>query len=105
MLEVTVGRTVVDRTGLKGNFDIRMEWTPDETQAFQLPPNAPPIRAADPTGPSLFTAIQQQLGLKLESSKGPVDVLIIDRAEKPSENWLARDWDRVYVNRPTRRNN
>jgi len=86
MLEVTLGRKVVDKTGLKGDFDIRMEWTPDETQPFQLPPNAPPIRPADPTGPSLFTAIQQQLGLKLESSRGPVDVLIIDRAEKPTGN-------------------
>jgi len=82
---------VVDKTGLTGNYDFTLEWTPDEGAA-------PPSRASDAgqsalaappppdTGPSIFTAIQEQLGLKLEPSKGPVDVLIIDRLEKPSEN-------------------
>jgi uncharacterized protein (TIGR03435 family) len=68
-----LGRSVVDRTGLKQFYDFAVTWTPDEEQA-----NAP--------GPSLFTAIQEQLGLKLESTKGPVEVLVIDHAEKPSEN-------------------
>ena len=85
MLSSTLGRRVVDKTDLTGNFDMSMTWTPDETQAMQFP-NVPQPRPADPTGPSLFTAIQQQLGLKLESSRGPVDILIIDRAEKPSQN-------------------
>lgn len=86
MLSSTLGRAVIDKTGLTGNFDIRMDWTPDETQAFQFPPDAPKPALSDLAGPSLFSAIQEQLGLKLESSRGPVDVLIIDRAEKPSEN-------------------
>jgi bla regulator protein blaR1 len=68
-----LGRSVIDRTGLKGVYDFLLTWTPDE------------VRADDP-GPSLFTAIQEQLGLKLESTKGPVEVLVIDHAEKPSEN-------------------
>jgi uncharacterized protein (TIGR03435 family) len=86
-----LGRTVEDKTGLTGNFDIKMQWTPDTTQLQQmappggLPPGAPPPQF-DPNGPSIFTALQEQLGLKLESQKGPVDVLVIDHVEKPSEN-------------------
>jgi bla regulator protein BlaR1 len=68
-----LGRPGVDRTGLKGNFDFKLEWTPDAPQA-------------DPGGPSLFTAIQEQLGLRLESQKGPVVTIVIDRVERPSEN-------------------
>jgi uncharacterized protein (TIGR03435 family) len=85
-----VGRIVVDRTGLTTGFDVELTWTPD-----QLPQRAsagagdqPLVNGAtvDPNGPSIFTALQEQLGLKLESTKGPVDVLVIDRAEKPSED-------------------
>ena len=91
MLSRILGRTVVDKTGLTGKFDMTMEWTPDESQAMQaLPgggPNGPaPPPPADPNGPSIFTAIQEQLGLKLESQKGPVEILVIDHVEKPSEN-------------------
>lgn len=68
-----LGRSVVDRTGLTGFYDFVVTWTPDEEQT-----NSP--------GPSLFTAIQEQLGLRLESTKGPVEILVIDHAEKPSEN-------------------
>ena len=84
-LSETLGREVVDQTGLIGTFNINLEWTPNESQALQLPPGvqAPP----PPENPvSIFTAIQEQLGLKLESKKGPVEVWVIDRAEKPSEN-------------------
>lgn len=82
-----LGRTVVDKTGLPGNFDINLEWTPDDSQSSQfLPPDAPRPAPSNAAGPSIFTALQEQLGLKLESQKGPVDVLIIERAEKPSEN-------------------
>jgi uncharacterized protein (TIGR03435 family) len=82
-----LGRTVVDKTGLPGNFDIDMEWAADDTQAAQLlPPDAPKPAPANVAGPSIFTALQEQLGLKLESQKGPVEVLVIERAEKPSEN-------------------
>lgn len=76
------GRTVVDRTGLKGTYDVALRWTPNEGQAW-APPGAPP---SDGSQPSLFTAVQEQLGLRLESQRGPVEVLVIDRAEKPSEN-------------------
>lgn len=84
-LSRTLGRTVVDQTGLTGNFDISMEWTPDESQV-QFAPDGPKPPPSDATGPSIFTALQEQLGLKLESQKGPVEMLVIDRAEKPSEN-------------------
>jgi uncharacterized protein (TIGR03435 family) len=82
----TVERIVVDRTGLSGNFDFYVRWTPE-----RLPPGAPtdrPFRMngaeIDPSGPSIFTALQEQLGLKLESTRGPVDVLVIDHVERPS---------------------
>jgi uncharacterized protein (TIGR03435 family) len=79
-----LGRTVVDRTGLEGNFAFELEWTPDPGQPLDLldPSPAP----ADPSGPSIFTALQEQLGLKLEPQKDPVEILIIDHVEKPSEN-------------------
>ena len=81
------GRIVLDRTGLTGDYDINLTWTPD--QMAQRPPGAPdPLingAAVDPNGPSLFTAVQEQLGLKLDSQRGSVDVLVIDRAEKPVE--------------------
>jgi uncharacterized protein (TIGR03435 family) len=76
-----LGRTVIDKTGLTAKFDIDVEWTPDETLA--LPTGA---AASSGAGPSIFTAFQEQLGLKLENQKGPVEILIIDRAEKPTEN-------------------
>jgi uncharacterized protein (TIGR03435 family) len=78
------GRVVLDRTGLSGLFDFDVEWTPD--QLPRQPPDDPdPIRI-DPNGPALFTALPEQLGLKLESTKGPVDVLVVDRAEKPTKD-------------------
>jgi uncharacterized protein (TIGR03435 family) len=88
MLSRTLGRTVINKTGLDGKYDIKMEYTPDENQLAQMaPPGTPPPSApADSSGPSLFTALQEQLGLKLESQKGPVEIFVIDKAEKPSEN-------------------
>jgi bla regulator protein blaR1 len=68
-----LGRNVVDQTGLKGFYNFLLTWSPDELQ----PENQ---------GPTLFTAIQEQLGLKLESTKGLVDVLVVDHAERPSAN-------------------
>lgn len=80
-------RPVVDQTGLAGRWDFSLNWTPDETQfggrAGQVP--QPPANGAD-VPPDLYTAIQQQLGLKLEPTKAPVEVLVIDHVEKPSEN-------------------
>ena len=75
-----VDRIVVDRTGLTGAFDVDLRWkfeTEDAAIRAQLPP-------PDPNAPSLFTALQEQLGLKLEATKSPVDVLVIDRVEHPT---------------------
>lgn len=71
-----VGRPVIDRTGLKGSYDFKLKWTP-EGHGGELPADAPP---------GLFTALQEELGLKLEASKGPVRVLVIDHVERPTEN-------------------
>jgi uncharacterized protein (TIGR03435 family) len=76
---------VIDRTGLTGKYDITLDWTPDERIAFSLPANT--AKAAAESGlPDPFGALQQQLGLKLASHKESVEVLVIDHAEKPSEN-------------------
>jgi uncharacterized protein (TIGR03435 family) len=83
-LSQQLGRTVQDQTELKGNYDIKLEWTPDEPQRPQ--PGAGNAVATDSPSTSLFTAIQEQLGLKLESHKAPVDILVIDHAEPPPEN-------------------
>ncbi len=66
------GRPVIDQTGLAAGFEINLQWSADNS--------------LDASGPSLFTAIQEQLGLKLEPGKGPVEILVIDHAEKPSGN-------------------
>jgi uncharacterized protein (TIGR03435 family) len=67
-----LGRIVVDKTGLSGSYDFTLEWAPDE--------------APDSSAPSLVTALREQLGLRLESQKSPVEVLVIDSIERPSEN-------------------
>jgi uncharacterized protein (TIGR03435 family) len=78
------GRIVIDRTGLKGRFDFTLKWTPDNPEADHagVDNGAKP----DPSAPSLVTALEEQLGLKLETSKQPVDVIVIDSAELPSAN-------------------
>ena len=76
------GRPVIDRTGLTGAYDYELTWTPDEPP----PPGVQPPPWYDPNGPSLQTAVQEQLGLKLEATTGPYEVLVIDAAEKPSED-------------------
>jgi uncharacterized protein (TIGR03435 family) len=83
-----VNRTVVDQTGLTGNYDLDLQWTPDQLPQGRgdLPPGAPALPSIDPNGPSIFTAVQEQLGLKLESTKGPVSVVVIDRVEHPTED-------------------
>jgi bla regulator protein blaR1 len=87
-----VGRIVLDETGLKGTFDFTLRWTPDQPPAATPTGPAgrnPSIDSAPPpdnSGPSLFTAPQEQLGLKLESTKGPVDTIVIEHIERPSEN-------------------
>jgi bla regulator protein blaR1 len=88
-LSSVVGRIIVDKTGLKGLYDVKLQWTPDPP-AGGTPlgvPGGPELGPAiDPNGPSIFTAIQEQLGLKLEATKGPVDVIVVDSVQKPSEN-------------------
>jgi uncharacterized protein (TIGR03435 family) len=83
-----VNRVVVDRTGLQGGFDFDLTYTPDQMPQGRgdPPPGAPALPPIDPNGPSIFTALQEQLGLKLESTKAPVDVLVIDRVEHPTED-------------------
>ncbi len=78
-LEGQLRRSVKDMTGLTGEFDFTLDWAPDEA-----PPGAEPAPATD--GADLFTAVQEQLGLKLEPAKGPVEILVVEQAERASEN-------------------
>lgn len=85
------GRPVLDKTGLKGNYDFKLQWTPDENQMQMFRGTGGGAAsnlstAAEPSGPSIFTALQEQLGLRLESTKGPVETFVVEHAEKPSEN-------------------
>lgn len=88
------GRTVVDRTGLTGGYDYDLEFTVDPAMRGRgpgggLPPAAPAPgsdRVVDPAGVSIFTAVQEQLGLKLDSQRGPVPVLVIESVTQPTEN-------------------
>jgi uncharacterized protein (TIGR03435 family) len=83
-----LGRPVINETGLDGPFDFKVEWTPDS--AVQLPGKLPrpdePADAAAAGGISIFTAFEDQLGLKLQPKRGPVPVYIIQKIEKPREN-------------------
>jgi len=85
-----LGRLVIDQTGLKGNYDWTLKWTPD--QSAQMSKGADDAHATadaaplDSSGPSIFTALEEQLGLKLEAKKGPVETLVIENIEKASEN-------------------
>lgn len=75
-------RAVEDHTGLPGTFEFDIEWTP----AAPIPADAPPSPPVDPNGPPLVTALREQLGLKLEPDKQRIDVLVVDAAERPTEN-------------------
>ena len=85
-----LGRTIIDKTGLTGNYDFTLEFAPEEGGPQQPGAGAeaggaPPASPSD-SAPSIFTAIKEQLGLKLDSTKGTVDVIVIDHIEKPGEN-------------------
>jgi uncharacterized protein (TIGR03435 family) len=89
MLSQQLSRTVLDKTGLTGKYDIELYWAPDQADpVFKGPDGSLPKgdAAPDSSGPSIFTALQEQLGLKLQSAKGPVETLVIDHVEMPSEN-------------------
>jgi len=89
LLSAQLGRTVADKTGLTGNYDFKLDWTPDDTGPQMMKSGNPASDGAptpDAGGPSLFTALEEQLGLKLESTKGPVDVIVIDQLEQPTAN-------------------
>jgi uncharacterized protein (TIGR03435 family) len=84
-LSDVTGRTIVDKTGFTGTFDVKLEYLPEMAQ------NAKPMgdglpAAVENAAPSVFTALQERLGLKLESERGPVEILVIDRIERPTEN-------------------
>jgi uncharacterized protein (TIGR03435 family) len=82
-LTSVVGRTVIDKTGLTGTYNFELKWTPEHGG----PANADNGQAnSQDSGPSIFTALQEQLGLKLQPSKGPVQTLVVDHIEMPSEN-------------------
>jgi uncharacterized protein (TIGR03435 family) len=84
LLARLTGQQVMDATGLPGVFNFTLEWSPDESQK-SLP--SPDAAAAPASGPSLFSALQEQLGLKLEGRKAPVEILVVDHVEKaPTEN-------------------
>jgi uncharacterized protein (TIGR03435 family) len=83
-LSTLLSVTVVDKTGLQGSYNITMTWTPDPETERLLTGDRPP--ASDVPGNSVFTAIQEQLGLKLVAGKGPVDVIVIDSVEKATAN-------------------
>jgi bla regulator protein blaR1 len=83
LLEGPAQRLVIDRTGLVGNWDLEVNYTPDRSQ---LPPGVELPPSIDPNGPSLFTALEEQLGLKLRPARGPVEVLVIDAVQQPTPN-------------------
>ena len=89
VLSRQLGRTVVDKTGLTGEYDFALDYTPDN---MPMPPHGAsdggpkPETQVDPGGPSIFTAVEEQLGLKLEATKGMVDVIVIDHIDLPTEN-------------------
>jgi len=84
-----LGRPIFDKTGLTGNYDLELHWTPDDApppMAGGAQGGSPGSEAASDPGPSLFTALQEQLGLRLDPQKGPVDVVVIDHIEQPTAN-------------------
>jgi uncharacterized protein (TIGR03435 family) len=92
LLSQQLGRNVLDQTGLKGNYDFTLKWAPEPGEGMMLGgpaggnPGAESVPAPDTSGPSIVTAIQEQMGLKLESTKAQAEVLVIDHVERPSEN-------------------
>ena len=78
----SLNRLILDRTGFEGAYNVTLKFTPDNIPPVNIP-GLPPV---DPNGPSIFTALQEQLGLKLEASNGMVEVLVVDAAARPTPN-------------------
>jgi len=88
-VDSTIGRPVLDKTGLTGNYAFDLKWTPEVGSPGAMPGRSPDgvdAPGPDSSGPSIFTAVQEQLGLKLEPARGPVEAIEIVHIEKPSEN-------------------
>jgi uncharacterized protein (TIGR03435 family) len=81
ILSGLAGRRVLNKMGLRGRYDVDLRYTPDSGQ-----PGAAPEPTDSPDGQSLFGALQTQLGLKLESTRGPIEILVVDHIERPSPN-------------------
>jgi len=81
-----LGRTIVDKTGLRGPYDFTLNWTPDVDDPSSAQSSNGAAQESDASGGSIFTAIQEQLGLKLVPAKGPVEVLVVDHVEYPTSN-------------------
>jgi uncharacterized protein (TIGR03435 family) len=81
-----LGRPVVDKSGLKGIYDFTLKWTPERSQRKLFGPESKGLPTSTSNGPSIFTALREQLGLKLKAERGPVEVLVIDHVERPSPN-------------------
>jgi uncharacterized protein (TIGR03435 family) len=87
MQEAVMDKPVVDQTGLTDRYDFNLKWTPDQSQFASFGGHIPAPNPDDPNAPpSLYTALQEQLGLKMETAKANVDVMVIDHIEKPSAN-------------------
>jgi uncharacterized protein (TIGR03435 family) len=89
LLATQLHQTVIDKTGLRGTYDLDLTWAPDQEAGPMFKGGDGSQKAdiaPDSTGPSIFTALQEQLGLKLQSTKGPVETIVVDHIEMPSEN-------------------
>ena len=87
-LENILQRPVIDESGFTATFDVRLNWIPDQITPGLLAPGVspPPLPSPNDAGPTIFTTLADQLGLRLQAGKGPVDILVIDHAERPSAN-------------------
>jgi len=86
MQEAVLDRPVLDQTGITGRWDFNLNWTPDDSQFSGMGAKIPPPTDGASQPPALYTAIQEQIGLKLDATKAPAEVMVIDHVEKPSEN-------------------
>lgn len=91
MLTIVFGKSVVDETGLSGSYDFTLKWTPASSESSPFGPIPPELRQRldaplDPLGPSIFTAVQEQLGLSLQPRKVPTELIVIDAAHHPTAN-------------------